>query len=149
MKFLIAVIILSQLYSCNNGSGNNPKTKTDSVFSAKNIPGMPPTRVTGSFIGEQPCKNCKGIEVLLQLTDTSFLKIQNFKQATDKTHSLNADKGKCTQDSGIIRLYGKNNMKETYKIISRDSLILLDPALKGRKNDVKYYLIRHTTPPRK
>ncbi len=142
MRTLVLLIMCCLIFACNNSGGTKDKSILDTVPTNEEIPGVPPKKVTGSFAGEFPCSNCSGIEVLLKLTDTSFSELQNFKEAKDKAHSIAVESGRCIQDSGIIKLFGKKDTRETYRIINRDSIQLVPVEAGGKKMKKNYYLVR-------
>ena len=141
MKILISSLLGLTILACNNSTTTTDKSKVDTT-STRIDRSILPIKVTGSFTGMLPCSNCSGVEVLLRITDTGFWKFQNFKEAKDKSHSVAAENGKCRQDSGAINLFFKNNTKETYKIISQDSLLLVTLTTTVKKNKMKNYLVR-------
>ena len=142
MKTFVSIITCFIIFACNNSASVKEKSHVDTIAAPKDIPGVPPKKVTGSFTGQLPCSNCSGIQVLLKLTDTSFWKFQNFKEAKDKKHSVSAETGLCIQGSGTIRLLGKNDKKETYRIISRDTLKLIMVETNGKKRNTNSLLVR-------
>lgn len=144
MKLLLIMFLISFSVSCGNSSDKNVKTvpvlpKEDPV-----IPGVPPTKVKGVFKGESNCKSCPPIQVILTIKDSSFNEITNHKNAKDKKHSMEAALGRCVQDNGVIKLYNKLKVIETYKIISQDSILLIDSAKNSSaKTTREVYLIRN------
>ena len=143
MKTLILVFLACLILACNDSSTTAGKSMVDSVSTATDIAAKP-KKVTGSFLGLMPCNNCSGIDVLLKLTDTSYWKFQNYKDSKDKAHSVSAETGKYSQDSGVIKLMDKNVAKESYKIISQDSLLLITLPGKGHQNKGFHYLVRQS-----
>ena len=127
MKILFSLLILFYISGCQNSeTKENPKTVV--TVQEPSIPGVAPKKVNGIFKGELPCKDCSGIQVMLTLKDSSFSEIKNYKNAKDKKHSMAADLGICKQDSGLVKLFNKSILIGTYRIISSDSLLLIESA---------------------
>ena len=143
MKLLLFSALVLILFGCTNSG----EKKTDTVVTLKDtqppeIPGIPPAKVIGIFKGELPCKDCGGIQMILTLKDSSFSQIRNFKNAKDKKHSMSAELGNSIQSNGLISLLSKNKLVGSYRIISRDSILVLDSSGNSKSRQA-YYLVRN------
>lgn len=128
-------------FSCNNPAAVKDNIQSSTVVK-QDITGLPPSTVSGTFTGQLPCSNCAGIEVMLRLTDSTFWRFQNIKSAKDKQHSLQAEKGLCTQKLGKIILLSKNGFSESYKILSTDTILLISSSVSSSKKYSRIYFTR-------
>ena len=124
MKILPGLILLCLMISCNNSTEPKSNVLTPPV-NVDELPGVA-HKVTGIFKGELSCDKCPSTQVMLTLKDSGFSEIRNFPNAKDKRHSMEASLGTCIQDSGLIKLYSKNQLVNIYRIISHDSILLID-----------------------
>lgn len=142
---VIVLLLCVGLFSCNDGGSSQSIIVTDTLPPQGDLTGIP-SKVTGSFKGLTSCKDCKSIEVLLKITDSSFWRLENYKEAKDKAHSLMIMTGSCRQESGTIALEGKDKSTEQYKIISRDTIQLVSATPVISKKGDHFILVRQSQP---
>jgi len=134
------------LLACNNSSETTEKPVNDTLKTEKPlvaVPTSPPPKVTGAFAGELPCKDCDKLGVLLTLTENSFERAQHKVAPKAKSDLLAASMGTCKQDSGFISLYNNEGKAiEWYKIISVDSIELVNKMAKPVEQNGHFYLVR-------
>ena len=145
-KILIAFIIASLFLACNNGSGKQEITKTDTTITQKEIVQEPmgaPAKLVGSFAGLLPCKDCQVLERLVVLTENTYVVTERYVGTKIKTAPFSTYNGTCKQENGFITLFDNDNKSlQTYKIIAKDSIEYIVIKRKEPKLDKRYFLVR-------
>lgn len=107
----------------------------------------------GTFKGDLPCENCDFIETSLELhRDSTFIleqkKVGDLKSLEDEQLSGKFDLRKKLPNSptefklGIIELKSEDNQTRYFRILSQNSLELLDENLESLDKKLKYALKR-------
>ncbi len=145
-KIVTAFILISFFAACNNGSGDNEKPKNDSLTVLKPEiaePSGPPATVKGGFAGEVPCKDCEKTERFINLTETTYDISEHYAGRKIKSAPIGSYKGKCTQLNGFITLNDNDDKPfQWYKIISKDSIEMVNVKRTAAKLDKRYFLVR-------
>jgi copper homeostasis protein (lipoprotein) len=144
MKGLYIAAAIACLAACSgNDTAKDPgveqKAAADSITAA---PAGPPAKVSGVFKGMLPCANCTGTEAILSIKDDTYSYTRLFRGMKTKGANISNQTGNCVFENGITKLVTKGRVQEMFRIISKDSIRLLDTLGKPVKGKADYVMVR-------
>jgi copper homeostasis protein (lipoprotein) len=145
MKRLGAIAATALLLAACNGSdaGKEPATaqavEKDTAITA---PAGPPAKVSGVFKGMLPCTNCTTTEAILTIKEDAYTYTRLYRGMKTKGSNISSDAGNCLFENGIVKLLVKTKVEEMFRIVSKDSIRLLDSLGKPFKGKTDYVMVR-------
>jgi copper homeostasis protein (lipoprotein) len=130
--------------ACNSNDSSKEQEAVQEVKpgAAPVTPSGPPAKVSGVFKGMLPCANCTGTEAILTIKEDTYSFTKLYRGMKIKGANIASSSGNCVFDSGIVKLLVKTKVEEMFRIVSRDSIRMLDSTGKPLKGKTDYVMVR-------
>jgi NlpE N-terminal domain len=146
LKLWMITAIPALLVACGGNDSNKAHNTADTTnkVAVAIKPSGPPEKVSGSFKGVLPCSNCTETEAILTIKDDQYSYTRLLKGMKTRGSNINTKSGTCLFDIGIVKLLTNNVAEDMFRIVSEDTLKLLDAKGKPTQGKTDHFLIRST-----